>query len=147
MASGGGITFASIRPSVNPTPSGCSNVLSVANDFSERAHTVLSGSRLPKVKIASILHHLAEGYGQRQVCRLVGVSRDVVGRLTRIAGNHAQVLHNELVTSVAVNEAQADEKWCFVEKKTRIVLMMINAIVAHNGTMWFSMSKVDPSSR
>ena len=32
MASGGGITFASIRPSVSRTPSGFSNVLSVAKD-------------------------------------------------------------------------------------------------------------------
>ncbi len=30
--------------------------------FSERAHTVLSGSRLPREKIISILHHLAEGF-------------------------------------------------------------------------------------
>ena len=68
--------------------------------FSERAQTALSGSRLPKVKVTSILHHLGEGCGQRQVCRLVGVSRDAVGRLTRIAGTHAQALHDELVTDV-----------------------------------------------
>ncbi|MCZ6681108.1 MAG: hypothetical protein O7E52_28135, partial [Candidatus Poribacteria bacterium] len=85
--------------------------------FSERAHTALSGSRLPKEKVISILHHLAEGCGQRQTCRLVGVSRDAVGRLTRIAGNHAKALHDELVRDVRVTEAQADEKWCFVGKK------------------------------
>ena len=85
--------------------------------FSERAHTALSGSRLPKEKIISILHHLAEGCGQRRICRLVGVSRDAVSRLTRIAGDHARVLHDELVRGVQVKEAQADEKWSFVEKK------------------------------
>ena len=85
--------------------------------FSERAHTALSGTRLPKEKVLSILHHLAEGCGQRQICRLVGVSRDAVSRLTRIAGNHAEALHDELVTDVTVTEAQADEKWCFVGKK------------------------------
>jgi hypothetical protein len=85
--------------------------------FSERAHTVLSGSRLPKEKIISILHHLAEGCGQRQVCRLMGVSRDAVGRLTRISGDHAKALHDELVSGVHVKEAQADEKWNFVGKK------------------------------
>ncbi len=37
--------------------------------FSERAHTALSGCRLPKDKIISILHHLAEGCGQRRICR------------------------------------------------------------------------------
>ncbi len=85
--------------------------------FSERAHTVLSGSRLPREKIISILHHLAEGCGQRRICRLVGVSRDAVSRLTRIAGDHARALHDELVRGVQVKEAQADEKWSFVEKK------------------------------
>jgi transposase-like protein len=85
--------------------------------FSERAHTALSGSRLPKEKIISILHHLAEGCGQRRIARLVGASRDAVSRLTRIAGDHARALHDELVSSVQVNEAQADEKWSFVEKK------------------------------
>ena len=85
--------------------------------FSERAHTALSGCRLPKDKIISTLHHLAEGCGQRRTCRLVGVSRDAVRRLTLIAGAHAKALHDELVTSVCVNEAQADEKWSFVGKK------------------------------
>ena len=85
--------------------------------FSERAHTSLSGSRLPRDKIISILHHLAEGCGQRRICRLVGVSRDTVIRLTGIAGVHAKAIHDELVTDVQVNEAQADEKWSFVGKK------------------------------
>jgi len=85
--------------------------------FSERSHTALSGSRLPKEKIISILHHLAEGCGQRRICRLVGVSRDAVSRLTLIAGDHAKALHDELVRDVQVKEAQADEKWSFVGKK------------------------------
>ena len=85
--------------------------------FSERAHTALSGCRLPRDKIISILHHLAEGCGQRRICRLVGVSRDAVRRLIGIAGEHAKALHDELVKGVQVNEAQADEKWNFVGKK------------------------------
>jgi glutathione peroxidase-family protein len=47
----------------------------------------------------------------------VGVSRDAVSRLTRIAGDHARTLHDELVRDVQVKEAQADEKWNFVGKK------------------------------
>ncbi len=89
--------------------------------FSERVHTALSGSRLPIEKIISILHHLAEGCGQRRICRLVGVSRDAVSRLTRIAGDHSRALHNELVSGVQVKEAQADEKWSFVGKKREIL--------------------------
>jgi len=92
-----------------------------------KAHTALSGCRLPKDTIISILHHLAEGCGQRRTCRLVGISRDTVRRLTRIAGAHAKLFlvppsdgrteHDELVNGVQVNEAQADEKWNFVGKK------------------------------
>lgn len=89
--------------------------------FSERAHTALSGCRIPQDKIISILHHLAEGCGQRRICRLVGVSRDVVRRLTLIAGEHAKAIHDELVTDVCVKEAQADEKWSFVGKKRGIL--------------------------
>jgi hypothetical protein len=85
--------------------------------FSERAHTALSGCRLPRDKIISVLHHLAEGCGQRRTCRLVGVSRDVVRRLTHIAGEHAKALHDELVNGLSVTEARADEKWNFVGKK------------------------------
>ena len=85
--------------------------------FSERSHTALSGGRLPREKVISILHHLGEGCGQRRICRLVGVSRDAVGRLTRIAGDHAKALHDELVKDIKVKEAQADEKWSFVGKK------------------------------
>jgi hypothetical protein len=59
----------------------------------------------------------AEGCGQRQTCRLVGVSRDAVSRLTRIAGDHARALHDELLRDLQVKEAQADEKWNFVGKK------------------------------
>ena len=58
----------------------------------------------------------------------MGVSRDAVSRLTRIAGDHAKALHDELVSGVQVKEAQADlcfgyrvartdEKWSFVGKK------------------------------
>ncbi len=68
-------------------------------------------------KTISVFHHLAEGCGQRRICRLVGVSRDAVSRLTRIAGTHAKALHDELVSGVQVKEAQADEKWSFVGKK------------------------------
>lgn len=85
--------------------------------FSERAGTALSGSRLPREKVLSVLHHLAEGCGHRRICRLVGVSRGTVSRLARIAGEHAQSLHDQLVRGLEVSEAQTDEKWGFVVKK------------------------------
>jgi transposase-like protein len=85
--------------------------------FSEIAHATLSRCDLSKDVIISILHHLVEGYGQRQTCRLLGVRRDTMRRLTRIVGIHAKSLHDELVNGVQVSETQTDEKGSFVGEK------------------------------
>jgi transposase-like protein len=65
--------------------------------FSERKGTPLFDSRLPPEKIESVLEHIAEGCGVRQTGRLCKVDRGTVGRLSRIAGEHAHDLHDELV--------------------------------------------------
>ena len=65
--------------------------------FSERKGTPLSRSCLPPGKAASVLQHLVEGNGVRQTERLVGVHRDTVMRLGRMAGEHAKHAHDELV--------------------------------------------------
>ena len=82
--------------------------------FSERSHTALSGNRLPLKKVISVLEHLAEGCGIRKIGRLVGVSKDTVSRLHKIAGPYAKALHDELVRGLAIDEVQFDEKWSFV---------------------------------
>jgi transposase-like protein len=65
--------------------------------FSERKGTPLSHSCLPPEKVVSVLRHLVEGNGVRQTERLVGVHRDTVMRLARLAGEHARDAHDELV--------------------------------------------------
>jgi transposase-like protein len=65
--------------------------------FSERKGTPLSHSCLPPEKVVSVLQHLVEGNGVRQTERLVGVHRDTVMRLARLAGEHARDAHDELV--------------------------------------------------
>src|SRR5438132_9756148 len=65
--------------------------------FSERKGTPLFGSKLNADKSLSVLEHLNEGFGQRQTSRLTRVSRTTVARLAKKAGNHAKVLHDELV--------------------------------------------------
>jgi hypothetical protein len=52
---------------------------------------------LPPEKAVSVLQHLVEGNGVRQTERLVGVHRDTVMRLGRMAGVHARDAHDELV--------------------------------------------------
>jgi len=65
--------------------------------FSERKGTPLFGTTLPEEKAVSILEHVAEGCGVRKTGRLVGVHRDTVMRYSRLAGDHARELHDELV--------------------------------------------------
>jgi transposase-like protein len=65
--------------------------------FSERKGTPLFDSRLPPEKVGSVLEHVAEGCGVRQTGRLCRVNRNTVGRYSRLAGEHARDLHDELV--------------------------------------------------
>lgn len=64
--------------------------------FSERKGTPLFGSTLPEEKIRSLLEHIDEGCGVRKTGRLVGVHRDTVTRYSRLAGDHARAVHDEL---------------------------------------------------
>jgi transposase-like protein len=65
--------------------------------FSERKGTPLFHSCLPPDKALSVFRHLNEGNGIRQTERLVGVHRDTVMRLARLAGSHAKDTHDEVV--------------------------------------------------
>jgi LacI family transcriptional regulator len=65
--------------------------------FSERKGTPLFDARLPPGKVNDVLAHVAEGIGTRKTARLTGVHKDTVTRYTRLAGDHAADLHEELV--------------------------------------------------
>ena len=65
--------------------------------FSERKGTPLFDSRLPPEKAVSILEHVAEGCGVRQTGRLCRVAPNTVARYSRVAGEHAEAAHDELV--------------------------------------------------
>jgi transposase-like protein len=65
--------------------------------FSERKGTPLFDTRLPADTATSVLAHVAEGVGTRKTARLVGVHPDTVTRYIRLAGRHAEQLHEELV--------------------------------------------------
>ena len=65
--------------------------------FSERHGTVFFKSRLPDDTIVSILEHVNEGNGMRKTGRLLHVDPDTVIRYTKLAGEHAEQLHDELV--------------------------------------------------
>ncbi|MCL2625137.1 MAG: hypothetical protein FWD31_15870 [Planctomycetaceae bacterium] len=65
--------------------------------FSERRGTVFFDSRLPEATVVSILEHVVEGNGMRKTGRLLKVDHETVSRYTRLAGEHAEQLHDELV--------------------------------------------------
>ena len=65
--------------------------------FSERRGTVFFDSRLPEETVVSIIEHVVEGNGMRKTGRLLKVDHDTVSRYTKLAGEHAEKLHDELV--------------------------------------------------
>jgi IS1 family transposase/transposase-like protein len=88
--------------------------------FSERKGTPLYRAHLPEDKVTSILEHVNEGCGVLKTARLVKVHPDTVSRYSRVAGEHAQAAHDELVAHTPeTREIQMDEKWAFVAKKEK----------------------------
>ena len=87
-------------------------------EFSERKGTPLWGTRMAPEKAEAIASHLKEGCGIRKTSRLVGASKDGVTAVALRIGLHAGHLHDEKIRDVPVSEAQFDEKWSFVGKKT-----------------------------
>ena len=65
--------------------------------FSERKGTVFYHSHMPESKVVAILQHVQEGNGMRQTGRLMETKEDTVIRYVRKAGQHAFLLHRELV--------------------------------------------------
>lgn len=88
-------------------------------EFSERKGTALWGTRMHPEKAEAIASHLKEGCGIRKTARLVGASTDGVTSIAIRLGLHAQALHDSRVRNIEVSEAQFDEKWAFVGKKTK----------------------------
>lgn len=75
--------------------------------FSERKGTPLFDARLPAKTAIAVVAHIAEGIGTRKTARLTGVHPDTVARYTRVAGDHAQQLHDELVAFSPADQRSA----------------------------------------
>jgi transposase-like protein len=65
--------------------------------YSERKGTAFERSQLPTDKVVSVLDHIREGCGIRATSRLTGVSRDTISRYIALAGDQAELHHDELV--------------------------------------------------
>jgi len=76
----------------------------------------------PEEKTIDILKHLADGNGIRQTARLTGSYSAVVNRLAKIAGEHAEKVHEELVAfSPGNNRDTTRRKVGIREQKGRTV--------------------------
>ena len=87
-------------------------------EFSERKGTPLWGLRIQEEKAFELLQHIAEGCGIRKTARLCKVNAETVIRLEKRCGTHFKRWHDTFVRGIKVHEAQLDEKWSFVGKKT-----------------------------
>jgi transposase-like protein len=65
--------------------------------FSERRGTPLFGSQLSQDKAVSLFRHLADCNGLRATARQVGIAPNTVVRYSRLAGDHARQLPDEVV--------------------------------------------------
>jgi len=65
--------------------------------FSERKGTPLFRMKIDEKKAISLFEHISESCGVRKTGRLVGVNKNTVMRYSRLAGEHAKALHDELV--------------------------------------------------
>ena len=66
--------------------------------FSSRKGTVFYRAHLPPAEVVNVLNHVQDGCGMRQTGRLTGHKEDTVIRYARLAGDHARLLHERLVT-------------------------------------------------
>jgi len=65
--------------------------------FVETKGTVFYRAHKPPEKVISILQHVQEGNGMRQTGRLEHVKEDTVIRYVRVAGQHANAVHQQRV--------------------------------------------------
>jgi len=93
-------------------------------EFSERRGTALFNTKISEEDAESIINHLDEGSGVRTTARLVHVSKDTVARLLRMAGRHAERLHDQRVRDVTPRALEFDEQWSFVKKSRSVVRWM-----------------------
>ena len=85
-------------------------------ECSERRGTAWFNTKVTEEQAASVVDHLGEGCGVRATARLVHVSKDTVARLLRMAGRHAERVHDRRVRDVTPRALAFDEQWSFVKK-------------------------------
>lgn len=113
-------------------------------EFSERKGTALFNSKIAESKSVSIIEHLDRRNGVVATSELVKVSKDTVSRLNRATGRVFGKLHNVMVVDIRPKVLQFDEKWAFIYKKQKNVLLIDDELEI--GDHW-DCNCIDPQSK
>ena len=113
-------------------------------EFSERKGPALFNCKIGEAQAISVIEHLDSAGGLNATARLVGVSKDAVGRLLRVGGRISYQLHDRLVRDVQPAALQFDEKWSYVAKKQRHVTAMDDR--SQTGDYWDA-NRLDPQRK
>lgn len=73
--------------------------------------------RLPREKVAMILHCLVEGNSMRSTSRLCNVEKRTVLNMLTLAGEACERLLSDRIQNLSVRELEFDECWSYVQKK------------------------------
>jgi transposase-like protein len=85
--------------------------------FSARLGTALFTTKVSEAPAVEVLDHLAEGCRVRSTARLVKGCKETGARLWRVAGHHAERMHDQPVQSLPPRALACDEQWSVVKKK------------------------------
>ena len=113
-------------------------------EFSARKGTALFNCKIGEAQAISVMEPLDSAGGLNATARLVGVSKEAVGRLLRVGGRISYQLHDRRVRDVQPAALQFDEKWSSVAKKQRHVTAMDDR--SQTGDYWDA-NRLDPQSK
>ena len=86
--------------------------------FSETKGTFFYRLRTEREKVLKALAIVAEQGGIRATARVTGFDKDTIQRWVDRAGQHAEEVSAYMIVECDLTEAQLDELWTFVKKKT-----------------------------
>ena len=86
--------------------------------FTETKGTFFYRLRTERKKILNALAIVTEQGGIRATARVTGIDKDTIQRWVDRAGKHVEEVSAYMIVECHLSEAQLDELWTFVKKKT-----------------------------
>ena len=85
--------------------------------FSENRGTPLFRLRLPYEKLREVLTSLARCGSIRRTADTVGVNKNTVERIVKLAGRHTKRFNDFMLRDLRMHQVQCDEFWTYVKSK------------------------------